>query len=216
MEVKKKTREIVIGAILAGAAMGAIAEPRSPFSNFDESYKCSADEQGGYNHSRDGAELTRFKEPIELFLTHVRDIPIEAIRGYDNQLKNEDEESARLLFESALVTTSEQFGVVQEANSYFIREPNENPRESFQLRAKGCSTLYWNDTHTKSVYRSIMCYGSARDGANANHTNKLFELNLETGKFSYAYLGSWHGKVENDYYGDSSIFAFGTCKPYYP
>ena len=90
--------------------------------------------------------------------------------------------------------------ITTEKHSYFIRQPEDDPRK-FQSLLNACSSF------KAGQEAEITCYES--DGS------QTFKLNLETMRFTYSYAGSWHSKIKKGYYGDASVFAFGTCKKYF-
>jgi hypothetical protein len=93
--------------------------------------------------------------------------------------------------------------MIVEESSYFIREPGTDPKKGSTYINSGCTSYKVN----KDNYRSIRCYET--------EPSSSFSLDLETMRFTYSYEGTWNAKPENGYYGDSSVFAFGTCKKYY-
>lgn len=173
-------------------------------SVFSADYKCISETKGGFNHSASGHDLTRFQSEEEFFLTHISNIPDEAIVGLNQVLKSntDDVNVMRAIFESFImkqeITTGNR---VVEESSYFIREPEIDPKKISTYYLNGC-TVY-----KSPKWEQINCY--------QDDDSKSFVLDLETMRFTYSYAGTWHKKRENDYYGDSSVFVFGTCKEYY-
>ena len=88
-----------------------------------------------------------------------------------------------------------------EKSSYFIREPGNDPKEMTIYVKNGCTS------YKVQGKESIVCYEA--------ENSTTFSLYLNTMRFTYSYAGSWNGTHKNGYYGDSSVFAFGTCKKYF-
>ena len=177
-------------------------------------YKCVAEEKGGYNHNATGHNLTRYKPDEEFFLVHISNIPEKAILrmlasttekaiNQQKQLSNQELEILKRNELEKQYLQLQVFGTMTtEKGSYFIREPRDDPNDgtSYML-GNGCGT--WKTDKAAS----INCY--------QNDIARTFQFNVMTGRFTYSYAGSWHEKVIDDYYGDSSSFSFGTCEIYY-
>ncbi|WP_157035519.1 hypothetical protein [Marinobacter psychrophilus] len=188
-------------------SMLAQAEGYTTKSIFSADYKCTAQETGGFNHAETGHKLVLFKPDEEFFLIHISNIPQKAVFEMKSKeivaLLGNDEDRVREEVERSYMKQeiySEDF--VSEKSSYFIRESDDNPEKvSTYLSNHSCSAAKFKKDF------DINCYEG--DGG------KTFQFNSKTGRFAYSYAGSWHSESENNYYGDSSIFVFGSCKEYY-
>ena len=197
-----KTILAIFFALTCTCSVNAFADYKTK-SIFSADYKCVSEEMGGFNHSASGHNLTRFKGEEEFFLTHISNIPDEAIVDLNTMIKvsNNDVSKIRELLESRLMKQEKITDtIITEDSSYFIREPRDDPREGSTYISNGCSSF------KSQKQSSIRCYIS--------DSLKTFILDLETMRFTYSYAGTWHNK-KDDYYGDSSVFVFGTCKEYY-
>lgn len=184
----------------------AIAEYKTN-SVFSDDYKCVSEEKGGFNHGASGHSLTLFKGQEEFFLTHISNIPYEALVDWNQLLEIKllninanDESKIREIFEERLMRQETLNIITTEKSSYFIRQPEDDPKKVLSL-INGCSSFKAGQEAVITCYESV---GS-----------KTFELDLETMRFTYSYAGSWHSKIKKGYYGDASVFAFGTCKKYF-
>ena len=71
-----------IGGILAiglTLSSSAFSEEYISQSVFNKSYKCIADEEGGFNHNATGHKLVSFKPETEFYLVHISSIPKRAV-----------------------------------------------------------------------------------------------------------------------------------------
>jgi len=208
----KSVRGVIILLVSQSLSTSVFAEYKSK-SLFDTDYRCIADEVGGFNHRKDGHHQTRFKVNKEFFLTHISNIPDEAFLDfyksyeYRNHIgKSDNIDSVRKQYdESYLQQEIIDFSsgkTVTEKGAYFIREPKMNPK-SWETYRRSCETI-----RDPILYNHIHCYQET--------VNSLFTIDLDTKRFSYAQLGSWHMRQDiPDYYGASSYFAFGKCEEYY-
>ncbi len=196
-----KTTTAIFLTLVCTCSTSAIAEYKTN-SVFSDDYKCVSEENGGFNHSASGHSLTLFKGQVEFFLTHISNIPYEAIVDWKQLLNIEanDESKIREIFEERRMRQETLNIITTEESSYFIRQPEDDPK-------KGESLLYGCSSFKAGQEAVITCYKSVG--------SKTFELDLETMRFTYSYAGSWHSKRKNGYDGDSSVFAFGTCKKYF-
>ena len=173
-------------------------------SAFSNDYKCVSDEKGGFNHEKEGHDLTRFHGQEEFFITHISNIPIEALTHQFN--KELDKDLIRNQRENNAVIVHEK-DFISEKSTYFIRTPEIDPKDFMAVHEK-CTIISVSVEGQKSAKETMYCF----DG----NSRKQFILNLNEMRFSYSYLGSWELTQEHpNYYGDSSIFAFGTCKKYF-
>jgi len=181
----------------------SIAEYKTK-SVFSADYKCVSETKGGFNHEASGHKLTLFKGKEEFFLMHISNIPDEAILKINKMMKvkSNDVNHLREIHEGR-VMKQEKYSesMVTEESSYFIREPDDDPKEGMTYFSSGCSSYKFENGS------AINCYKS--------DNSKVFILDMDTMRFTYSYAGSWHNKVKDSYYGDSSMFAFGICKKYY-
>ena len=182
----------------------AFAEEYKTKSAFSGDYKCVSDEQGGFMHNAHGHALVHFKNKEEFFLTHISNIPYEVILDLNTQMKvdSNDPNKLREVFESRMMKQEiiPETAII-EKSSYFIREPENDPKETGLYFRNGCTS------YKIQKNKSIVCYEGS--------SYATFFLDLNTMHFTYSHAGSWNGEQRNGYYGDSSVFAFGTCKKYY-
>ena len=185
-------------------------------SRFKTDYKCVSDEIGGFNHRKNEHKLTRFNGNKEFFLTHISNVPIEAVNAYLTEFEKlavdgYTTEMSRRVYEDINLdinlTDLDTIVWSFEKGSYFIRTPETNPNHYWNYSADNCKTSYRE--HEGAVDENQLgCY--------MDWSDKSFEFNFDTGKFMYTQLGTWHNKHETpDYYGDSAVIAMGVCKPYY-
>ncbi len=171
-------------------------------SVFDTDYKCAAAEEGGYNHTASGHKIGRYRPDTVFFLTHISNIRKETVLNIVGDAVaehfNNDIAAMRAYVEDRYLE-QEKFtdSLVAETGSFFIRKSSEDPAHQWML---GECKAYLSDGEG-----TVTCIES----------DEIFTLNMKTGRFSFAYLGSWHRENEADYYGDSSVFAFGKCEKYY-
>lgn len=174
-------------------------------SVFSDDYKCVSHEKGGFNHTKDGHVLTRFHGKEEFFITHITNIPDEAMRDavsyykiFDH-LSGKDLDTVREHYEMRFFPEPYDSRFPLEKGSYSISTPEDNPRKAVSYSNK------------------CMAYKSDKGGSiSCEYYFKDFMLDLTTMRFTYVVSGSWHSPdLNNNYYGDSSVFAFGTCKKYF-
>lgn len=208
-QLNMKMHRYVLTALLISAFPGlALTQEYRTKSVFSKSYRCVADESGGFTHSASGHKLTLFKTDEEFFLTHISNLPDKLVLQLSGRkggtLSGIDGVRAREEVERRLMKQETMSGVdfVSETGSYFIREPSVEP-ESLMATMYACKAIKAEDATI------ITCYG---DGLGLG---KTFQFMPGTGRFTFSYSGTWHNKVKDNYYGDSSSFAFGTCKEYY-
>ncbi len=201
-----KTTIAIFLTLTCTCSTSAIAEYKTN-SVFSDDYKCVSEEKGGFNHGASGHSLNLFKGQEEFFLTHISNIPYEALVDWNQLLeikllniKANDESKIREIFEERIMKQETLNIITTEKHSYFIRQPEDDPKK-FQSLLNACSSF------KAGQEAEITCYES--DGS------QTFKLNLETMRFTYSYAGSWHSKIKKGYYGDASVFAFGTCKKYF-
>ena len=197
MKLLNTTGRFLLASLVFILSSDVFAEYKTK-SAFSDDYKCVSEKKGGFNHNKDGSKLTSFRGQEEFFLTHISNIPREAFTSGDiNDLRQN--------YENQFFEISETYGTIEEKGSYSIRRPDQDPKllpTHFLNRCNVNSIPTPNDTGT------INCY-TTKD-------LMQFSLDLETMRFTYSYLGTWHLKqFIKDYYGDSSVFAFGTCKKYF-
>ena len=157
------------------------------------SYRCLADFEGGVDHKKRDHEAVRFRPDLEFRLTHRTAMP-EKILSLWSQYN---------LFEPDIISSSAVMTL--EEHTYFLRSVTEDPNVGANWLK--CYAQSWEKIPTMS---NVTC------SEHLEKTDEIFRYNLVTKKFSYAYLGSWDLPHDRkNYYGDSSVFAFGTCKPYY-
>lgn len=191
--------------LIAMLAINTFAEYKTK-SVFKDDYRCIAETAGGFNHKANGHALTKFIPDQVFFLTHISNIPKEAILSFLNNSKvsfeNIDEDEAREIFEKVLLKQEVLFkDYIKENSGYFIREPDEDPKKWEIYFLNKCASVEMKG------YRAISCY--------ENDKEKTFNLDINTGRFTYSYSGSWQSEFKDGYYGDSSVFVFGKCKKYF-
>jgi len=195
--------------VLAATPMLSNAEAYATKSVFKADYKCTAEEAGGFNHGAKQHKLALFKPDEEFFLVHISNIPKKAVFEMKSKeiiaLLGGDEDRVREEVERTYMKQESYVeGFISEKSSYFIREPRDNPEEVTTYFANSACSAWKSDKENDS---RITCLES--DGG------KTFQFSPKTGRFTYSYSGSWHLEQKQDYYGDSSIFVFGSCKEYY-
>lgn len=156
-------------------------------------FKCIVDYMGGVSHEKDFQDATRFTLSGEEFrLVPRTNLPSQHLSMFDQVGLNQP-------------TISELEGGVIESNTYFLRQAKANP---LKLKSWVACNL---TTHVGFFgYEQIIC------GQEVNYPKHLFRMNLNTKKFVAVYLGSWDAPPHKEgYYGDSSVFSFGQCRPYY-
>jgi hypothetical protein len=191
-------------AIIFSLKASAEYETKSVFS---DDYKCTAEEKGGFSHTSTEHKLVFFHPDEEFFLMHISNIPKEAIFEMQGKLgvenRNNDEDLIRESVERRDMTqriVGDNYYTAEEG-SYYIREPDQDPKAETTYMQGKCTSL------KSAEISSITCF--------ENSQGKTFNFVIDTGRFSYSYAGSWEHKHENEYYGDSSVVAFGTCKKYF-
>ena len=154
-------------------------------------FKCIVDYIGGVNHEKDSKDAGKFKLMGEEFrLVPRASMPARLIEEWD--VYGINQARIRNIAEG-----------VWEDFTYFVRQTADDPQKEDSWAA--CFL-------TSEVFGAnrMVC------GTDDEHTDSLFRLNLDTKKFVYAYLGTWdHPPFQEGYYGNSSVFMFGQCRPYY-
>jgi len=201
MRTKLAVATLSLASVLALKA-SAEYETKSVFS---DDYKCTADEKGGFSHTSTEHELVLFQPNEEFLLMHISNIPKEAIMEMKSksiiEALNNDEDLIREEVERSYMKQEIYSGFTSEEGSYYIRVPDQDPKSVTTYMSSDCSIL-------KSTENSSMsCY--------TNDDRKTFNFIFDTGRFSYSYSGSWDRIHENEYFGDSAVLAFGTCKKYF-
>ncbi len=185
-------------------------------SKFKADYKCISDVQGGYNHTQSGHKFVEFKQPEEYFLTHISNVPITAVNKYLTENRNMSVENysidqSRKNFENSLLKVNDYSSgdsiYISETGSYFIREPSQDPNAVWIYTMHGsCDTTFYKFDDGEK--RSMSCFSD-------NRVNS-FQFNIDTGKFTFTYTGSWHEEQKDpNYFGDSAVIAMGMCRPYF-
>jgi hypothetical protein len=142
-------------------------------SKFNKSYKCTSTEQGGYNHTKNGHELTKFTGDVEFNLTHISHIRSEAILKDPSYSSISDPSEARTKFEEDKIEISNIGETLVEEHSYFMRMSDQNPNDWWWHLMSDCSATKGDD------YSYISCTGAGKT-----------TVNLISMKFTYAYMGS--------------------------
>ncbi|MFL6871050.1 MAG: hypothetical protein ACJ0RG_03255 [Candidatus Azotimanducaceae bacterium] len=155
-------------------------------------FKCIVDYSGGVNHAQDSQDAGAFKISGEEFrLVPRASMPAKFIEVWDEY----DFKQAKA---NKIIG-----GGVWEEFTYFVRQTSDDPQQETSWAA--CFL-----TSEVSGANRMVC------GTEDKRTGSLFRMNLDTKKFVYAYLGSWDSPpLREGYYGDSSMFMFGQCRPYY-
>jgi hypothetical protein len=154
-------------------------------------FKCVVDYMGGVNHEKDSQTSGAFKISGEEFrLVPRTSMPPNLIEYWDGYALNQAE----------IVKLGD--GVWEEF-TYFVRQTDDDPQ-------KAGSWLPCSLTSGPYEAPRLVC------GTDDKKTDMLFRMNLDTKKFVYAYLGTWdYPPFREGHYGDSSMFMFGQCRPYY-
>lgn len=168
-------------------------------SKFNTSYRCVSNFAAGVNHSAEGHTAAEFYTRDEFRLTHFNDLKDSTLERWPR-------------LASSHIVNDAGGGYYNEENAYFFRETDVSERNAIWLAPK--CTAYGEEENGAFVARSIACHKSSY----------IFKLSTLDGSFSYAYIGSYDptgvkyrpdGDKEKKYYGDSSVFWYGTCSPYY-
>lgn len=200
-------RKCVFAFVVITLTLGstAAAEYKTK-SVFDENYRCISAEDGGFNHTADGHKLAHFGDRSEFFITHISRIPTKALSillpsdvavslaGHEDNLRKAVE--ARWMTQTKY---TDKF--IVEKGSFFIRTPEQDPLKLSSYMLHQCTA------YKTSAGDSIACF--------VEDTRRSFVFDIKTKRFSYSYLGTWDQNVKDKYHGDSSVFAFGSCKRYY-
>jgi len=154
-------------------------------------FKCIVDYMGGVNHEKDSKDAGKFKLMGEEFrLVPRASMPADFIEVWDE-------------FDINQAKVRKIGDGVWEEYSYFVRQTSDDPQQANS----------WNACFLNSEVlgaNRIVC------GTADQRTGSLFRMNLDTKKFVYASLGTWdEPPLKEGYYGDSSLFMFGQCRPYY-
>jgi len=178
----------------------SMAEYKSK-SVFSKDYKCVSESIGGFKGTANGHKLTRFKKQEEFFLTHISNLPEEAIMNSSYAIPNNVDRS-RELFEKGIMTQeiSARFSETAEYGSYAIRYPVLDPRMTNVYIFNRCGASY------TEFGSSISCYKS--------HVRENLNFNMNTMRFTYSNTGNWH-QIKKGENPSSAYFIFGTCKEYY-
>lgn len=157
-------------------------------------FKCVVDYMGGVNHEKDSQRATKFRQKGHEF----RLIP-------RSNLPTDVQAALFILYEEEIekFESKDETRGAWETNTYFMREVSSDP--SIRSSWEGCRLSSGPDRKNQ-----IVC------GAEDAYIPELFRLNLDTKKFVYVYLGTWdYPPFREGHYGDSSVFMFGQCRPYY-
>jgi len=162
-------------------------------------FKCIVEYEGGVSHGKNSQRSTAFKVNGEEFRLLPRsNLPASALELFNRFRKAEFSNYEDLDLEGVK-------GGVDEKNTYAVRDAASDPSSAGSWTP--CNLTTFSDFYGQ---KQIVC--TPRD----NFPDKLFRLNLDTKKFVRVYLGSWDAPPFKDgYYGDDSVFSFGTCRPYY-
>ena len=159
-------------------------------SKFSNSYRCVSNFAGGVNHSADGHIATEYSERSEFRLTHFNDLKGSTIERWP-RLANLHKVSDKWLY--------------YEEGAHFFRSTTVPERN---IVISPLCTSSGEDRDGVFVTTSISC----------NNSQYLFQFSPDSGRFIYAYIGNYDptgGSEAEKYYGDSSVFQYGTCSPYY-
>ena len=156
-------------------------------------FKCITDYKGGVAHGKNAQRTGIYKPNGEEFRLLPRlSLPESVVSFWDTLGINQPD--IQVLKSGNL-----------EKNTYWFRYAENNPSEKFSWH--GCNLSTATDLYEQ---KRIVC------GADSNFPFDLFRLNIETLKLVYVYLGSWDDRpLKEGYFGDDSVFSFGTCRPYY-
>ena len=183
-------RSLVLGSVLVSLTPLSWGEEDYFMTT---SYRCLADYEGGVNHKKRGHDPGKFRPDLEFRLVHRTALPEKLLSTW----------SQYNLFEPNIISSNDSIKL--EEHTYFLRSVADNPNMGANWLK--CYAQRWEEIPTKS---NITC------SEHLEKVDELFRFNLVTKNFTYAYLGSWDlPREERNYFGDSSVFAFGTCKPYY-
>ena len=154
-------------------------------------FKCIVDYKGGVYHEKESQGASAFNLTGEEF----RLVPRTRMPAGPVELLDE-----RVGMEADVYKY--ETGVL-EFYTYFVRQAKDDPLRVTSWEACFLSSVASGDNQ-------MVC------GTHHRRTGSLFRMNLDTKRFVYAYLGSWDSPpLKDGYYGDSSFFSFGRCRPYY-
>ena len=156
-------------------------------------FKCTTDYIGGVLHLKNSQQPAQAKPNGEEFrLVPRSDLPVEFLEAWE-------------AYDVYPVKIRKMTTGVWEDNTYFIRNAGDDPLKEISWKACNLTTA------TEGFYKNQIVCGQRR-----SFPDRLFRLDLGTKKFVSMYLGTWDSPpVEDDYYGNSSSFSYGLCRPYY-
>jgi hypothetical protein len=160
-------------------------------SKFSTSYRCVSNFAGGVHHSADGHRATEYSERSEFRLIHFNDLKDSTVELWP-----------RL---TSLHQVSDTDLGYYEEGAYFFRDTTV-PEVHIVFGPK--CTSFGEDSNGVFATTSISC----------NNSKYLFQFSPDSSTFIYAYIGAYvptGGSEAEKYYGDSSVFEYGTCSPYY-
>ena len=185
------------------------------------SYRCTTQEAGGFNHTKEGHELVRFRQN-DFRIVPFSKLPDEAVyEVLSGQAVNNDNFGLGYPLPSDVAVLKEAYmarvdrvsgkkGFVEVISGQsFLRSTKDNPNDGNSY-TKCDQVIFWRtelDNADKSTFDI--------DRITCDKRDTLFRF--ENGRFSTSSIGSWHSDQRSmpDYYGDSSSFSFGTCELYY-
>ena len=183
-------------------------------------YRCTSEERGGYQHEKNDHRLTKFAEGDYRIVTF-SEIPDEAIPMLVTMQESRLRIDVGLSQPYSSLKISDlrkAYTKIMDKRSYvtdlieiyigksFLRSTSSDP--SLATSYTSCvQDITWKSKRDKNAQDvdKISC--------NSGDHN-LFQF--QNGRFSSAYLGSWHAETKSSSYsGDSSVFNFGYCVLYY-
>ena len=192
-------KKCIAGLLLLAFAFPSFAETNQVSGKFESEYfmttsfRCVSEFEGGVQHEKRGHDTGNFRPDLEFRLVHRTALPPKLLEIWENY----DEFQPKV--------SSSDSNLILERNTYFLRRVTDNPNIGMNWRV--CFAQRWEKIPTLN---NISC------SEDLSKVDEVFRFNLVTKKFSYAYLGSWDLPQEKrSYHGDSSVFAYGKCKPYY-
>jgi hypothetical protein len=185
------------------------------------SYRCTTQETGGFNHTKEGHKLGRFRAN-DFRIVPFSNLPDEAVYdvlvgeavGKDNFGLGYPLPSDVAVLKEAYTARMERIsgkrGHIESISGLsFLRSTKDDPNDGNSYTM--CNQIiFWKTEFDKSD-KSL--FDIDRISCDRGDT----QFRFENGRFTQSNFGSWHSDPRSmpDYYGDSSSFSFGTCELYY-
>lgn len=206
-----KNRRIIkyaafFSALLSVSSFAQVSYKTESKSNW--SYICDADWEGGANHTKDSHTPLFFKPVTKIKLHHISMLPdaitdlIKVRAELVEKNFNTKRDAIKATYEKTYLKIVDIGKFRIEEKSYSLRKSDQDPN-NFLIYSQ-CESFF-----DDGKLESISCHDSSR----------LFGYNANNNRFTYSEIGSWHSNSKknfNDqYYGDSSFFSFGSCQKTY-